>query len=69
MLAAELARLVERDSVVGAGNHRRAGRDRQCAAPAVFEPIARMDAAEGPMKTMPASSQAAAKSAFSLRKP
>ena len=36
---------------------------------AVFEPMARIEAADGPMKTMPASSQAAAKSAFSLRKP
>ncbi len=36
---------------------------------AVFEPMARMESADGPMKTSPASSQAAAKSAFSLRKP
>jgi hypothetical protein len=31
--------------------------------------MARMEAAEGPMNVMPAASQAAAKSAFSLRKP
>ena len=36
---------------------------------AVFDPMRRIDSADGPMKTMPASSQAAAKSAFSLRKP
>ena len=35
----------------------------------VFDPIARIDAADGPMNTTPASAQAAAKSAFSLRKP
>ena len=36
---------------------------------AVLEPIARIESDEGPMKAMPASSQAAAKSAFSERKP
>ena len=36
---------------------------------AVFEPIARMALAGGPMKTMPAFSQASAKFGFSLRKP
>ena len=35
----------------------------------VFEPIASMASAGGPMKTMPASSQARAKAAFSARKP
>ena len=36
---------------------------------AVFEPRLRIESAEGPMKTMPAASQAAANSAFSLRNP
>ena len=36
---------------------------------AVFEPIERIDAADGPIKVMPASSQACAKSAFSLKNP
>jgi len=36
---------------------------------ALFEPMARMDAAGGPTKMMPAFSQASAKSAFSDRKP
>ena len=35
----------------------------------VFEPIASIALAGGPMKTMPASSQARAKAAFSARKP
>ena len=35
----------------------------------VLEPIASMASAGGPMKTMPASSQARAKAAFSARKP
>ena len=35
----------------------------------VFEPIASIAVAGGPMKTMPASSQARAKAAFSARKP
>ena len=34
-----------------------------------FEPIARIADAGGPMKTIPAASQAAAKSSFSDRKP
>ncbi len=36
---------------------------------AVFEPIASIALAGGPMKTIPALSQAAAKAAFSARKP
>ena len=35
----------------------------------VFEPIASIALAGGPMKTIPASSQARAKAAFSARKP
>ena len=35
----------------------------------VFEPIASIASAGGPMKTMPASSHARAKAAFSARKP
>ena len=35
----------------------------------VLEPIASMASAGGPMNTMPASSQARAKAAFSARKP
>ncbi len=35
----------------------------------VFEPIASMASAGGPTNTMPASSQARAKAAFSARKP
>ena len=35
----------------------------------ILSPIASIAAAGGPMNTMPASSQAAAKAAFSLRKP
>jgi len=36
---------------------------------AVFDPMRRIESDEGPMNSMPADSQAAAKSAFSLRKP
>ena len=35
----------------------------------VFEPIASIASGGGPMKTIPASAQARAKSAFSARKP
>ena len=36
---------------------------------AALLPMARITSPEGPMKVMPAASQASAKSAFSLRKP
>ncbi len=36
---------------------------------AVFEPIWRIELAGGPMKTIPAASQASGSSGFSLRKP
>jgi hypothetical protein len=36
---------------------------------AVFSPMARMTAGEGPMKTSPAAAHASAKAAFSARKP
>ena len=53
----------------GSRNNGRAAASAATRRASVFDPINAMDRAEGPMKTKPASPQAWAKRAFSLRKP